>query len=177
MLKRTSSIRSSRASTRTWPAISPAVRFRSIPIFPVRQNAHFIAQPTCVEMQKVCDGVSGMKTDSICLPSASRSSSLVVPSIERSRADDLGCVDLDFGRQPLTHLAAEVGHQREIGHAALVNPLEDLPAMEARVAEADEFLLNFVQFEAGEIGLGSHGVGLTRCAENPDCTMGRLDPN
>ena len=32
---------------------------------PVRQKAHFIAHPTCVEMQKVSSGESGMKTDSI----------------------------------------------------------------------------------------------------------------
>ena len=48
------------ASTRTCDAISPAVRLRSRPIFPVRQNPQFIAHPTCVEMQKVWAGVSGM---------------------------------------------------------------------------------------------------------------------
>ena len=59
-----------------------------MPILPVRQNAHFIAQPTCVEMQKVCDGVSGMKTDSISLPSASRSRNFVVPSVGALPPDD-----------------------------------------------------------------------------------------
>ena len=48
------------ASTRTWEAISPAVRLRSRPIFPVRQNPQFIAHPTWVEMQNVWAGVSGM---------------------------------------------------------------------------------------------------------------------
>ena len=48
------------ASTRTCAAISPAVRLRTSPIFPVRQNAQPIAQPTCVDTQKVCAGVSGM---------------------------------------------------------------------------------------------------------------------
>ena len=71
MLKRWPSMPSSRSSTRTWPTISPAVRLRMMPMRPVRQNAHFIAQPTCVEMQNVCDGVSGMKTDSMRWPSAS----------------------------------------------------------------------------------------------------------
>ena len=55
-----------------------------MPILPVRQKAHSIAQPTWVEMQKVCDGVSGMKTDSMSWPSASSSRNLVVPSTDRS---------------------------------------------------------------------------------------------
>ena len=48
------------ASTRTWAAISPAVRWRTRPILPVRQKAQPIAHPTCVDTQKVCAGVSGM---------------------------------------------------------------------------------------------------------------------
>ena len=65
MLKAVSRIPSTAVSMRTCPTISPAVRFRISPIFPVRQKAHAIAQPTCVEMQNVIDGVSGMNTDSI----------------------------------------------------------------------------------------------------------------
>ena len=51
-----------------------------MPILPVRQKPHFIAQPTCVDRQNVLAGVSGMKTDSISCPSSSRSRNLVVPS-------------------------------------------------------------------------------------------------
>jgi len=36
-------------------------RLRTRPIFPVRQKAQAIAQPTCVEMQNVIDGVSGIE--------------------------------------------------------------------------------------------------------------------
>jgi hypothetical protein len=72
-------------STRTWPTISPAVRFRTRPIFPVRQNAHAIAQPTCVEMQNVMAGVSGMNTDSIVRASARRRRNFSVPSVDVSR--------------------------------------------------------------------------------------------
>ena len=43
-----------------------------------------MAQPTCVDTQKVCLGVSGMKTDSICRPSARRSTNFCVPSLETS---------------------------------------------------------------------------------------------
>ena len=63
------------------------------PILPVRQNAHAIAQPTCVEMQKVMDGVSGMNTDSIRWPSARRSRNFSVPSIDRSRWTSSGVVN------------------------------------------------------------------------------------
>ena len=73
---------SDRASRRTWPAISDAVRCRRSPILPVRQNAQPIAQPTWVETQNVCFGVSGMKTDSICLPSSRRNTNFCVPSSE-----------------------------------------------------------------------------------------------
>ena len=47
-----------------------------------------MAQPTWVEMQKVCAGVSGMKTDSICVPSPSRRTNFCVPSSEMSCRDD-----------------------------------------------------------------------------------------
>ena len=55
-----------------------------MPILPVRQNPHRIAQPTCVERHKVIAGVSGMYTDSISRPSFSWSKNLVVPSAEVS---------------------------------------------------------------------------------------------
>ena len=56
-----------------------------MPILPVRQKAHRIAQPTCVDTQKVCFGVSGMYTDSTNRPSASRRRYFVVPSRDTSR--------------------------------------------------------------------------------------------
>ena len=64
MLKGLSSRPVALASTRTCPAISPGVRLRTSPILPVRQKPHAIAQPTCVDTQKVIAGVSGMNTDS-----------------------------------------------------------------------------------------------------------------
>ena len=61
---------------------------------PVRQNAHAMAQPTWVEMQKVIAGVSGMKTDSICVPSARRSRNFSVPSTDVSRCASAGVVSV-----------------------------------------------------------------------------------
>ena len=81
------------ARTRTCPTISPAVRFLTSPILPVRQKAQAIAHPTWVEMQKVIAGVSGMKTDSMCRPSASSSRNFSVPSADRSRLRMAGVVN------------------------------------------------------------------------------------
>ena len=86
MLKRRSCRPSSRASTRTCPAISPAVRCRASPICPVRQNRQPIAHPTWVETQKVIAGVSGMNTDSTLRPSARVNTNFWVPSSECFRA-------------------------------------------------------------------------------------------
>ena len=76
---------SASANTRTWPTISPALRFLTSPILPVRQKAQAIAHPTWVEIQNVIAGVSGMNTDSMCRPSASSSRNFSVPSVDRSR--------------------------------------------------------------------------------------------
>ena len=70
--------------------ISAGVRLRTNPIFPVRQKSQSIAQPTWLEMQKVCRGVSGMKTDSMRLPSASWNRNFRVPSVERASCTSCG---------------------------------------------------------------------------------------
>ena len=128
-----------------------------MPIFPVRQNAHFIAQPTWVEMQKVCGGASGMKTDSMCLPSASRSRNLTVPSWERSCPATTGVVMTHASASSRAEIAAEIAHQREIGDPALVDPLENLTGVEARVAETLERLLELVPLAFRDVGPGMDG--------------------
>ena len=100
MLKGLSSRSVAFASTRTCPAISPAVRLRTRPILPVRQKPHDIAQPTWVETQKVIDGVSGMKTDSICRPSASSRTNLRVPSLDRWSLRTAGVDTTNSSREP-----------------------------------------------------------------------------
>ena len=79
---------------------------------PVRQKAHAIAQPTWVEMQKVIAGVSGMKTDSICLPSASRSRNFSVPSIDVSRLASAGVVSVNSRASVVAQVARQIGHRR-----------------------------------------------------------------
>ena len=98
------------ASTRTWPTISPADRFRTRPILPVRQNAHAIAHPTCVDMQKVMAGVSGMNTDSIWRPSASRSRNFSVPSL------DCSCATIDGLVMSKDFASADRKSRRQVGH-------------------------------------------------------------
>ncbi len=63
----------SRATSSTWPTISPAVRFRSRPSIAVRQNRQPTAHPTWLEMQIVCRSSSGISTVSTVRLSSSRS--------------------------------------------------------------------------------------------------------
>ena len=63
------------------------------PILPVRQNAQSIAQPTCVEMQNVCAGVSGNVDGLDVAAVVSRSRNLVVPSVDVWRDSSSGVVD------------------------------------------------------------------------------------
>ena len=109
---------SSSASTRTCPAISPALRLRTSPILPVRQKPHFIAQPTCVEMQNVWLGVSGMKTDSMRRLSSRPSSSFTVPSDEVSFAMTAG-VEM----RKCSARSARSGRDRSVIFSKSVTPL------------------------------------------------------
>jgi hypothetical protein len=61
----------SRATNRTWPTISPAVRLRSRPMSAVMQNLQSTGHPTWLEMQTVSRSASGMRTVSIVRPSES----------------------------------------------------------------------------------------------------------
>ena len=159
MLKGLSRMSSASASTRTWPAISPAVRFRTRPIFPVRQNAQAMAHPTWVEMQKVIDGVSGMNTDSICRPSARRSRNFSVPSTERSRATSSGVVSEKSAREALAELAREVRHRGDVGDAAAIDPAEDLAGAKPLVAAFLERRFERRPVQIGEVGAaGRHGI-------------------
>ena len=71
---------SSRARTRTWPAISPAVRLRMMPILPGQaegalHRAADLGREAEGAIAPACRG-SGMKTDSISWPSARREQEL-----------------------------------------------------------------------------------------------------
>ena len=74
----------------TSATISSAVSDRTSPLLPLAQNAHPIAQPTWLEMHCVRRPCAGMTTVSTELPSASPSSSFVVPSSARSVASTFG---------------------------------------------------------------------------------------
>ena len=125
---------SAAASTRTCPAISPAVRFRTRPILPVRQNPQAIAHPTCVEMQKVMAGVSGMNTASIWRPSARRSRNFSVPSLSARATRPAGVAIVKSRASAARSALREIGHRVELGHAAPVDPREDLARTEAFVS-------------------------------------------
>ena len=151
-----------------------------MPILPVRQNAQRIAQPTCVERQKVArgsrrlsspTGLSGMKTDSISLPSpaAAGTSSCRRPI---APSHDLGRSDPEIPRQLLAELAADVAHGLEVDDAAAVDPLEDLAGVEARHGRSLRAPLEGGNVELGDVGagIGLHG-GSAVAGEDIQCTM------
>ena len=51
-------------------------------------------------------------------------------------------------------LAAQIAHQRHVGDAAVVDPLEDLPAVKAGLAEVRERLFQLVELRAGDVQSG-----------------------
>ena len=83
-------------------------------------------------------------------------------SVEERRG---GQRELDGQRR--AQLAREVGHLRDIGDAAPVNPAEDLARVEARVPALFEGGLERRAFQVGEVGSslrGGHGISLvSRC--------------
>src|SRR3954471_2441036 len=62
--------------------ISPVVRLREKPWWPVEQKRQPTAQPACEDTQSVPRSSSGMKTASTALPSRTSNSHLMVPSAE-----------------------------------------------------------------------------------------------
>ena len=88
---------SSRASTRTCPAISPAVRLRSIPILPVRQKAHRIgAADLCRDAERLRGRIGDEdRFDQLAVGRAARRN-FVVPSDGDVAAHDCGVLDLEL---------------------------------------------------------------------------------
>src|SRR5205814_1459015 len=78
---------SSRITSRTWAAISAALKLRRNPIRPVAQNTQPNAHPTCDEMHSVRRLPSGISTDSTASPSPRSQRYFSVPSAERCRAE------------------------------------------------------------------------------------------
>ena len=124
----------------------------------MRQKAHFIAQPTCVEMQKVSPGESGMNTDSMRRRSSSSSRSLVVPSDERSSADDGRARDAEQPGQARPERLRQVRHLTEVGDAAREHPAVDLAGAVGLDSSLAEEGLEFGPFEAGDVGEGVVGT-------------------
>ena len=61
--------------------------------------------------------------------------------------------------EPGAQLAAEVGHRREVGHAAVVDPLEDLAPVEAGHTRRREMLFELVELELGHVDANGSGHG------------------
>ncbi|MCY1553262.1 hypothetical protein D9M68_897300 [compost metagenome] len=77
--------RKNRSACQSWARISPVVRLREKPWWPVEQKRQPTAQPAWEEMHRVPRSSSGMNTVSTALPSPTSNSHLMVPSVESWR--------------------------------------------------------------------------------------------
>ena len=75
-----------------------------------------------------------------------------MPSTDVSRCASAGVVERELVRQRRAQLARQVGHRRDVGDAAAVDPAEDLARAEALVAARLERRLERRTFQLGEIG-------------------------
>ena len=139
------------------------VRWRIRPILPVRQKAQPIAQPTCVEMQKVCAGVSGMKTDSICLPSARREHELLRAVFGDVAPDDRRCARSTNSSAS----CARSARLRSVMRAKSVTPRFQIQRKTWRAWKRGIAALVEQRFELGQLQVRS---GRPACAPHDACT-------
>jgi len=99
--------------------ISPTVRLRLKPCFPVEQKRQLTAQPACVEMHSVPRFSSGMKTVST-LPDVQQPLARAVGG--NVIADDAGSGDGRARLELVPQGLCEIGHRIEIAGAELVDP-------------------------------------------------------
>ena len=126
---------------------------------PVRQNAQAMAQPTCVEMQKVIDGVSGMNTDSICRPIREAQQELLGPVHGPFAGHQLRCRELEIPGECFAELARQVRHRGDVGDAAAVDPAEDLAGAETRDSAFGEDGFERRPVQISEVGAaGRHDI-------------------
>src|SRR5512134_3845319 len=74
--------RSACSACQSWATISPVVRLRLNPWWPVEQKRHPTAHPACDDTHSVPRSCSGMNTVSIALPAPTSNSHFTVPSPE-----------------------------------------------------------------------------------------------
>jgi hypothetical protein len=110
-----------------------------------------MAQPTCVEMQKVIAGVSGMNTASMRL--AIRELDHELPgSVDRPKIGIYGgCDNFELSKEPRSEILREIGHPLEIDDATPVNPAVELARVETLVPSRFERFLEFWKIQLREI--------------------------
>ncbi len=69
-------------------------------------------------------------------------------------------------REPRAQLTPEVGHRLEVGHAAAINPPEDLTPMEAGHARRGEMLFDLVELELSRVDANGGGHGAVPAARS-----------
>ena len=97
---------------------------------------------------------SGMYTVSMCWPSSSSSTHLVVPSQRRLVKHDRGQARSPPHRASARAPPWHVGHGVEIGHAVLVDPLQHIATVKRLGAQLDEKGLHALFGQAQQVDLG-----------------------
>ena len=144
---------SSRASTRTWPAISPAVRLRIDPHLAGQAEA---APHRAADLRRDAERLRRRVGDEDRLDAAGRRRAAAGTSSCRrssvSRRTTSGVRDAELRRRACARRSRPRSViSREVGDAALVDPLEDLARVKARMSERLERLLELGELQFREI--------------------------
>ena len=115
----------SRASI-TWPTISAGSRLRTRRIVPVWQKVQLSVQPTWLDTHSVPRSASGMNTISIILPVGGAQQPFARAVGRHLRLDHLGPRDRRSAPRATGLRLGDVGHRREFGDAAIVDPVPEL---------------------------------------------------
>ena len=110
-----------------------------------------MAQPTWVETQNVCAGVSGNEHRLDQLAVVQAQNELLRPVLGNLALNDRWNRECELVRQTGAQLAAEVGHRREIVDAALPEPAEDLAGVKGRNLPLLEERFDLVQLEPSKV--------------------------
>jgi hypothetical protein len=116
-----------------------------MPIFPVRQNPHLRGQAERIRRRVGNED----RFDQLSVLESQQKLGRAIR--RRFLADEFGREDPEAGGERGTEVTTEIGHLGEIGDAALVDPLEELARVEARLPHRLERLLELGELHFHEI--------------------------
>jgi hypothetical protein len=111
----------------TWATISAAVRLRTRAWVPVWQKVQFSVQPTWLETHRAPDPADVGNVDGLDLDARGHADQPLAGAVLGHLAlDDFRAGDREGLGQARAGVLGDVGHQGEVGDAAMVDPAEDL---------------------------------------------------